>query len=224
MQVDAVNQAVGTSSLAVSGLDGGGLGKEEFLQLLVAQLQNQDPLNPMENTEFVAQLSQFSSLEQLWNVNETLRQNGDLTKSVHNALMTNLIGRDIKVPGQLLQVPAPTEKTVVYDLLQSGEVSIQVLDAQGQVVRDLYIGLQEAGEHAVVWDGRDGGGEPVSPGSYFVNVFATDSQGSQDLLATYVVGKITGLRYVDGSPVLYMGDQEVNPSDIVAVYEASDSH
>ena len=102
MAVDSISSSVLSSAQGGLQLYQNNMGKDAFLELLVTQLRYQDPLKPMENTEFLAQLSQFSSLEQLWNVNETLGQNVDLTQSVNNALMTNLIGKEVKVSGNVL--------------------------------------------------------------------------------------------------------------------------
>ena len=74
------------------------LDKQAFLNLLVTQLKYQDPLNPMENTEFVAQLAQFSSLEQLVNVNDNLQADAVLSQSVNNSLIASLIGNEVKAP------------------------------------------------------------------------------------------------------------------------------
>ena len=102
MAIDPVSQVTG-SLTGTEYLEQNNLGKEAFLKLLVAQLTNQDPMKPMENQEFLSQLSQYSSLEQLMNLNDAMTASNNLTASVYNAMMTNLIGKEIKVQGNLLQ-------------------------------------------------------------------------------------------------------------------------
>ena len=223
MQVDAVSQSSAASIAGTTSLDQSGMGKEAFLRLLVAQLRHQNPLEPIGNTEFLAQLSQFSSLEQLYNVNETLARNGDLTLSVHNALMTNLIGKDVKVQGNVLQWTENSEVKVAYEMVQGGEVFIQVFDDQGLVVRNIGLGPQNEGSHLYGWDGKDNEGNRVSPGNYSVRVLKINAEGAEVDLPTYLIGRVTGIQYLNGNPVLCVGDQVVNPSDVIAIYEPSDT-
>lgn len=223
MPVEATDQAASSVISRHSDSSRTQLGKDAFLKLLVTQLRNQDPLKPMENMEFVAQLSQFSSLEQLWNVNETLSRNGDLTKSVHNALMTNLIGKDIKVSEKVIYWTEDSQQELAYDLAQSGNVAVQVVGELGKVIRNIDVGREIEGEHSVLWDGKDNFGKPVAPGNYNFKVFLVDEQGRGTEVPTYLRGKVTGIRFVDGNPVLYIGRQAVDPSDIVAIYESSEN-
>lgn len=219
MDVNGVASTSQTSMQGMASMYGGNLGKDAFLELLVTQLRHQDPLKPMENTEFIAQLSQFSSLEQLWNVNDTLSRNVDLTQSVHNALMTNLIGKHVKVASDTVQVQDGVPSELSYRMYFEGDVNVQVLDAQGNTVRTDRVGFQEAGEHAYAWDGKDADGKAVPEGDYYLRVTRIDPEGNESWISTYLTGEVTGLEFLAGSPVLYMGERMVNPSDIIAVYE-----
>ncbi len=220
MSIDAISQTPETISSA-SYLDQSGLGKEAFLKLLVAQLTNQDPLEPMDNQEFLGQLSQYSSLEQLMNLNDTLSLNNNLTMSVHNALMMNLIGKDVKVMGDTLHWSDDATSKVSYTLQEAGNVSVQILDESDQVIRILDEGLQASGEHILEWDGRDSLGNLVPPGDYQVQVMTGEGQDTATQLQTYIIGRVTGIQYIDGNPFPYIGDQAVNPADIISIYEPS---
>ena len=220
MSINAITQVPETMTSA-SYLDQSGLGKEAFLKLLVAQMTNQDPMEPMDNQDFLGQLSQYSSLEQLMNLNDTLNMNNDLTMSVHNALMMNLIGKDVKVLGDILQWSDNATAKISYTLPQAGNISVQILDDSGNVVRTLDEGLQAAGDHVLEWDGRDGEGNLVPSGNYRVNVFTQEDQDTASQAPTYIIGRVTGIQYIGGNPVPYIGDQAVNPADIVAIYEPS---
>jgi flagellar basal-body rod modification protein FlgD len=209
-----------TAYAGATPLDSNGMGKDAFLQLLVTQLRYQDPLKPMENTEFLAQLSQFSSLEQLFNMNETLEKNGDLTLSVHNALMSNLIGREVKIPGNVIAWDGGTDMRVSYGLDSAGEVTVEVYDSAGKAVRTVSMGPQDMGEHTFTWDGLDDTGFPVESGNYRVRVTTPNTDGGKNEWSTYLIGKVTSIRFENGSPVIYVGDQAVNPSDVVGIFEA----
>jgi flagellar basal-body rod modification protein FlgD len=194
------------------------MGKEEFLQLLVTQLQNQDPLNPTENTEFVAQLSQFSSLEQLLNVNTALEGQADIFQSLHNTMMTNLIGREVMVSNDTLYWDG-SEASLSYVVPSTTEVSIQVFDEDGNMVATQSLGTVASGEQTFTWDGKDQFGNDLDYGSYQFQFLIDDGEGGTSTLETYQTGKVTSLEYVNGGAILYLGQQAVYPSEIVAIRE-----
>lgn len=221
MAIDAVSQTTPNSTQETFNMEQAGLGKETFLKLLVAQLTHQDPLNPMKDTEFLGQLSQYSSLEQLMNMNDTLTTNNDLTMSVHNAMMMNLIGKEVKIQDNILNWSEGSGAKISYYQNQGVEVAVRILDESGAVVRNMVVGPQAAGESRIEWDGKDDLGNTAPPGSYAFEVVSRTSEGAGVQLPTYLTGKVTGIQYAGGNPILYMGNQRVNPSDIVAVYESS---
>ena len=94
------------------------MGKDDFLHMLVAQLKYQDPLNPMDNTAFVAQLAEFSALEQMQNVNATLQSAVLLNRSLNNTLITELIGRNVKALGDGIYLSPSEEASIRYSLSQ----------------------------------------------------------------------------------------------------------
>lgn len=218
MDVNTVNSA---ATGTYGALKQNNLGQEAFLQLLVTQLRYQDPMNPMENTEFLAQLSQFSSLEQLWNMNETMSRNVDMTQSVNNALMPNLIGKEVKVMGNIVQWENDSATSLSYNLDAVGDVTVEIMDSQGKVIRTVDVGQQLAGEHMYQWDGKDNQGDVAPEGGYLIRVKAVDAQGAETQPITYLTGPVTSIEFVDGNPVIYLGDQIVNPSDIVSISGSS---
>ncbi len=217
--VNSVDAAGSITSLYNAG--GNELGKDEFLKLFITQLKNQDPLEPMDNTQFIAQLSEFSQLEQLWNVNENLSTNGNLTQSVHNALMTNMIGKQVKVASNTIRWTGDSLPEIQYQMPQSGDVAIEIVDETGTLVYQNQM-TQEAGAQAFQWRGLDANGNELPWGDYTVYVTHADMTGQKTILSPYLDGRITGLQYENGNPVLYMGNQAINSSDILAVYENKD--
>ena len=210
------------SSVVSSGqLEGGELGKEAFLELLVTQLKYQDPLTPMDNTEFIGQLSQFSSLEQLTNINDTLTSQGDLTTALNNTMMTNLIGRDVSVQGSEMYYEEDSTTQMGYDLPTAAAITVTILDSDGNTIRTMELGSQEVGSHIIDWDGKDGYGNQVGTGYYTFDIEATNAAGETATVSSYLIGKVSGMRFVDGSPIMFMGNQAVSPSDIMAIYDAS---
>ncbi|WP_243663294.1 flagellar hook assembly protein FlgD [Rhodothermus marinus] len=135
------------------------LDKEAFLRLLVTQLRYQDPINPLDSREFAAQLAQFSTVEQLIGINETLAAQSDayaaLAQGIHNSVAAGLVGKVIEAEGDRLtwggEDPVPF-RIELGDAAQ--QVSIQIRNEAGEVVRTIFLSPKAAGEHAVEWDGK----------------------------------------------------------------------
>ncbi len=178
MSIPSVNTSYGTSSTTSdqtssnSGTDK--LGMDQFLNMFIAQLKNQDPLNPMDSAQFTAQLAQYSSVEQLYGMNSKLTD-------IENALSSQnqqrddlgYIGKTVKADDNTMTVNNGTVQTGSYSLDGSGNVTIDVYDSQGQQVRTLYQGAEDKGEHEVNWDGRDDAGNMVADGTYTFRDYRT---------------------------------------------------
>ena len=120
------------------------LGKDDFLRLLTVQLQYQDPMNPMENTEFIAQMAQFTSLEQLQNMNQQLEKNfasdGSLRAAVENNLAASLVGKQVEVPTGEIAYDGTQSTTMAYRLgTGAATASVRILDARGLLVREFEL-------------------------------------------------------------------------------------
>jgi len=170
------------------------LGKDDFLKLFVAQLRSQNPLNPMDNTEFTAQLAQFSSLEQLSNINTQLHDLLLFQNSLQNTLTNNLIGRQVKIPGNEIYLKENGE--ISYTLPEDvSKVKISIYDSGGGLVKEVNLGQQTSGEKSYVWDGTDNSGNRLPEGHYQVKVEALDDSGNPVNVSTMVYGTVTGITF-----------------------------
>ena len=189
------------------------LGRDAFLQLLVTQLSNQDPLNPQEGHEFAAQLAQFTSVEQLATIGQTLGaqsemlaglaagldaaalRQGELTESLaKRADLTSaagLIGKTVEAQGNhaVWDGRAPATVGVTLDR-PAADVRVVVRDAAGQPVRTLALGHRGAGRNAAAWDGLDDAGRPVPPGAYAFTVEASDAAGDPVGATPFTRGRV----------------------------------
>ena len=218
MSIEALSTGFGTSSVSNentssnSGTDE--LGKDEFLKLFIAQIQYQDPLNPLDSAEFTAQLAQFSSVEQLYGMNSKL---GNIEETMNNQSeqRDNLgyIGKTVKADDNTMNVDNGTVQSGSYNLDGSGYVTIDVYDSDGVIVRTFYKGWEDKGEHDVNWDGRDDSGAIAGDGSYTFEVTARDEDGFYVPSNTYISGEVTGITYQDGQPYLMIGDRIINNSN-----------
>lgn len=191
------------------------LGRDQFLRLLVAQLQHQDPLNPMEGTDFTAQLAQFSSLEQLFAVNESLTGIQEALSVQENSDLLDFIGKTVKAEDNTILVKDGSVVSGSYTLEDRADVTVVVYDSDGYEVRKLYPGWQDTGEYDVDWDGRDNSGEMAEDGMYTFEVTAKDDAGHYVTVNTYVSGEVTGVTYEYGLPYLMIGDKLVSTDQTI---------
>lgn len=177
------------------------LGKDTFLRLLTTQMQNQDPLNPMANEDFIAQLAQFSSLEQLQGVNSQLEGLSMINTSMNNASMVNLLGQEVVAVSDSFPYDGEGEQELLFQ--SGGEITggtAVIRDEDGTVVATVELGSYGEGEQRVTWDGKDESGQPVPEGTYSVSYTATDVNGDPVDVVALVSGVVDELSFASGSP------------------------
>ena len=167
------NLAVGDSLLDQYKVDqsrfakGDELGKNEFMNLLVAQMNNQDPLSPQDNGEFIAQLAQFSTVEGIENMNTTMDSLLNGYQSSQALQASSLVGRSVIVP--TMNAMVDTEEGITGQLAltqRSDNVSVNVYDEKGVLVSTINMGAKDAGMLDFKWDGKNGSGETLPAGKY----------------------------------------------------------
>ncbi|MCJ7830769.1 MAG: flagellar hook assembly protein FlgD [Desulfobacterales bacterium] len=200
------------------------LGKDDFLLLLVAQMKNQDPLNPSDSTEFTAQLAQFSSLEQLQNVNSNLESLQQVQADLMNSQAVNLIGKTIKAKDNALRLAGGAAEEIQFDLKgDANAVLVNIYDLLGGLVRTIQNTDQfSAGENSLTWDGTDNTGQQAPDGNYAFEVLASDALGNLIGTAAFTKGQATAATFDGGTASLWIGNQEVPMSTIIEVAGAGD--
>lgn len=199
------------------------LGKDAFLQLLVTQLTNQDPLNPMEDKEFVAQLTQFSSLEQLTNISEGIEGMADSTQREEQLSSVGYLGKDVRASGDTIAKSGDSISTLYFDLdepIVGGYVNI--FDSGGNILNTLTLGAMQAGTYQVEWDGTDYDGNTAPDGVYYTAMAAEAPDGSAVLVDTDVAGRVTGIHTDESGTYLRLSDgRVVNFTNVKEVVEAT---
>lgn len=169
---------------------GNDLGKNEFLELLVAQLNNQNPLEPQENGEFIGQLAQFSTVEGVEKLNSSMETILSGYQSSQALQASSLVGRKVIVPTEKAMVDtSETFKASLVLPTSSSNVYVNVYDDAGSVVNRINMGPQEAGNVSFMWDGKDASGNIVPPGTYKFEAQATyggETKGLYTLLPANV--------------------------------------
>jgi flagellar basal-body rod modification protein FlgD len=150
------------------------LGKNEFLNLLVAQLNNQNPLEPQGNGEFIAQLAQFSSLEGIQQLNSSVSSMMSSFQSSQALQASSLVGRKVIVPSEKAVVDTSESfKASTVLPVSSSNVYVNVYDNSGSLVTRINLGEQAAGNVSFIWDGKDSSGNVAPPGTYKFEAQAT---------------------------------------------------
>ncbi len=203
------------------------LGKDDFLKLLVTQLKNQDPLNPTDGTEFASQLAQFSSLEQLTNLNDAIQQNMNnsyyLTQSINNSLASNLVGKNVTVLSNSVTNSGQGETNLGYTLPQNaGSVNITIQDEYGATVRTIEGVPRTQGDNKVSWDFSDNEGNQLPEGNYTFTVNAYDDSGNSISAQTFSSGIVDGIKYSNSGAVVLINGNQYNLSDIMEILNNPD--
>ena len=192
--------------------------RDDFLRLLVAQLKHQDPLNPMQNEEFVAELATFSSLEQQIKQTELLKQLIAAQQGNMNSQALSMIGQEIVAATETFDHVPGDQPSFLFEAPAGGEVVVTITSEAGTIVRTDTVNVPSAGRHVYQFDGRYDSGSELAPGTYHISVGAKiDSEGETIEYPVFLTGQVTEVRFVDGQPVLSIGNQAVNLIDVLSV-------
>ncbi len=198
------------------------MGKDEFVKLLLAQLGNQDPTTPMDSQAFVAQLAQFSSLEQLNTVNERLDSLLVAQTSTSQTAATTFVGKEATFKTDKLALGADGAALASGSLSADADtVAVNIVDGQGKTVRTLQIGAQHKGDFTFQWDGRDDNGARVAAGDYQLKVTAADSKGKTVETTMRSTGLVNGVSFQNGYPELLINGSKIKMSEIVEINQRS---
>lgn len=192
------------------------LDRDAFLQLLTTQLANQDPLNPMEDKEFVAQLAQFSSLEQLNNISDSIADFKDAFARQETLSAINYIGKEILADGRSISKDGGSISSFSYTLPDTAErLYLNIFDTNGNIVRSITLPGRMPGEHQFAWDGMDHNGNALPDGVYSVSMTAEGRNGDPLTVTTQTSGVVSGVVNDGEQTLLRLQDgRRVNIGDV----------
>jgi flagellar basal-body rod modification protein FlgD len=210
----AINAGIATANqLSQAGREtkGDALGKHDFLMLLVTQFKYQDPLNPMDDKEFIAQLAQFNSLEQLMNLNASMENLAAASREQQMMNAANYIGKDVLAGGNSVAKSADGRVSVFYYAIgeDMGQGTIYFYDVNMNQIYAEALGARTAGTYTFEWDGRNYLGALVPEGVYYVRLSCENTDGQPMLTDTAVTGRVTGVATDNGQLFLRMEDGRV---------------
>lgn len=191
------------------------LGKDDFLKLLVTQMKNQDPLNPMDGTEYTAQLAQFSSLEALQNIDAEIQQLKTNQAAANNSRAADYLGKTVTAVGDSFDLSNGMVSDLRYRLDNAAaETYVKVYNGAGQYVTSIDNGARAAGEHVFTWDGLNSQGGAAPNGAYYIEVLAIDGHGIPVTTETVFSGRATEINFQDDTAYITVGGREVTLADI----------
>jgi flagellar basal-body rod modification protein FlgD len=219
MITDVTSTATSTTTAADSAMKKEtGMNKDDFLKLFVTQLQNQDPLNPQDSSQFISQLAQITQVEQAYNTNSNLQSM--LNQGSNNMTMASvsMIGKQVEAAGSQVSLQSGSPATVNFSLAQAAnQVSVAIKDSTGATVKTIAAGALGAGEGSIGWDGSTDSGSQANPGTYSFSVTAQDSTGSNISTTPLIKGRVDGVDMSGATPVLTIGGLKLNLTDVTSV-------
>lgn len=197
--------------------------KDAFFKLMLAQLKNQDPMNPLKNHEMAAQLAQFSTLEQMSNMNTTLSKIEGKNSQPENFQALNLIGKTVAGDSSRV-VRTQFDKTHDFNFnlpQDASEASVKLMSAKGDLVREYKMTNLKSGANKISWNGKNESGVDQAAGEFFFQVEAKNNVGQKIPVKTEFQGVISGLSFSAEGPVLQVGSQTIKMKDVRQITDPS---
>lgn len=179
--VSDVSQNLYASTLNAYRNTSGTLDKDAFLRLLVTELKNQNPMEPMDNREFISQMAQFSTLEQISNLSNSIEKFVETESVAMKLNAVGLIGKKVVIEGKSLQLESGQTDSIIFSLDENAEVVLKIYDENGTLVSMENLGTLEAGMHSYLWDGRSNDGVMLPDGEYTYELKAITPEGEKEI-------------------------------------------
>ena len=193
-----------TGSTVTSTPSGSSMTQTDFLQLMTTQLQDQDPTQPMDNSQFASELAQFSQLSTQQDIDTNLQTlSSNLSSNMQTSQVlnsANLVGKQVLVPSSTLAYSGSAVSGGV-NVSSAGDVVVTIKDSNGNEVKTMDLGTQQGGLAPFSWDGTNDSGQTVSNGTYSISA---NSGGNSAALSTYAAGSVTGVGYGGSTTGTYL--------------------
>jgi flagellar basal-body rod modification protein FlgD len=197
-----------TRAAATTASSSNTLGQDAFLQLLVTELQHQDPTQPQDPNTMITQMAQFSSLEQQTDTNTLLTSMQNQVSALFQAQSSSLIGTNVQVTSSSLDLSGGTASVGISLPSAAAKVSLTISNANGQTVATLNPGAMAEGSQVVTWNGKSTSGTQLPDGTYTVNIAAADSSGNSVAATTTSSATVTAVNFSNGTIMVTAGGQQ----------------
>lgn len=200
------------------------LGKDDFLKIMITQMKNQDPTNPFKAEQFATELAQFTSVEQLQNMNRSLDKMGTQHKPLEKMALSNLIGKSVSVDPERFVHQESEPSNIRYELGQDAkDVTISIHNENGEQVYQKEIGAKTKGSQQFRWEGLNSLGQKAKSGNFLVKVKAKDAAGQEIKIPKASQAQVVGVSFDGGEPTLLVGEigkaQKVSFQNVTRIEE-----
>lgn len=221
MSIPSISPTADSNPSASTGKRKTGLNQEDFLNLFITQLRNQNPLQPMDNFQMAGQMAQFSSLESLNRIRSSLELMGAYQSSMNSLQAAGLLGKRVEIDGRSLSINGGKVSEGYYQLSKPGKVTTRIYDEKGQLVRTLEEGMKDGSRQTLTWNGKSEGGVTLPDGNYSFHVTAVDDKGQAIPVAFSRIETVTGIHFENGVIYLELGSERVTLRDVKAILNSS---
>ena len=220
MWMDSINNTKGISNTGdptkkASGL--GAMGKDVFLRLLITELQNQNPLEPMSNQDFVNQMVQFQNMEQMSNMSQSLQDYLGTLNATTKMQAASIVGKYVVIEGNEVSLSKGLADPILYSMEKDGKVMIKIKNEDGQVVRTENLGYKEIGLQSYRWDGKNDYGAVMPDGTYTYQLSTIDESGKQVEFGGVIGGVVQAVQYADNEIYVILNGEKYNYKKIIEV-------
>lgn len=183
------------------------LGKDDFLRIMVTQMQHQDPTEPFKADQMAAQMAQFASVEQLQNLNQSFGRMAGQQQPLERLAMTGMIGKVVTVDRDRFPHADGSKESLGYLLSRdAAQARITIQSETGETVYEKDLGPQRAGQGSFTWDGSKTNSVPAKAGNYVFRIDATDDRGQPIEVGAQAKAKVVGVSFEGSEPVFLLGD------------------
>jgi flagellar basal-body rod modification protein FlgD len=217
MDISSVASTSTANSTGTTGAKKSALSQDDFLKLFTTQLKYQNPLQPLDNFQMATQMAQFSTVDALTRMNQTMTQLAANQNSMNNLQIAGLIGKKVETQGNGLAIQQGTVGEGMYQLAKPGKAVVQIFNSQGTLVRLIDAGSKDTSPQKIGWDGKNQGGATLPDGAYTFKVLGIDTQGQSVSVSTYQIGTVDGVSLDNGSVALQVNGGKVQFNDILSI-------
>jgi len=212
--VSPISAATTQNAQATSTSQNQTLTEQDFLKLFTTQLQYQNPLNPMDSSQMLTQMTQLNTITAL----DTMTQSIQNMQAASNLQAVGLIGKKVETQGNSLSIDGQgTASGGSYQLASPGQAYIQIIDANGNVVRLINDGAKDTSKQTFAWDGKDQQGNQLPAGNYTFSVSAIDGNNQPIQVTTSSIATVTGISFENGVTYLNLGSNQITINDIISI-------
>jgi len=221
MPIDGVNNTnnIFTNATSENADTKNALDKDAFLKLLVAEIQNQNPLEPMDNQKFVDQMTQFTTMEQMTNMSESFQDFIESSMATTKLQASAVVGKYAVIEGNEIKFQDNMAEGIVFNVEEPGDVIIRIKNKNGDTVREEQLGYKEAGIHGYKWDGRNDSGTTQVEGTYNYELVTIDAAGKEKTFGGVDGGTVEAVQFIDNSIYVIVNGQKYNFEDIIEISE-----